>query len=74
MLTRQQDDGTRIVVSDRDGLQISVSTPSGTRAQPLAHEQLPELLAREFGLDGFALGADGRLLAADASGSPAGRL
>jgi N-hydroxyarylamine O-acetyltransferase len=66
MVTRQDDDGTRTVLSDREGLCLSVSTPEETRVQALAPEQLPQLLAGEFGLEGFALGEDGRLVAAGA--------
>ncbi len=73
MITRQDEDGTRTVLSDREGLQLSVSTPAETRVEPLEREQLPQLLAERFRLDGFTLDADGRVVAASPSGAAAAR-
>jgi N-hydroxyarylamine O-acetyltransferase len=61
MITRQEDDGTRLAINDREGLQLSISTPAGARAEPLERERLPLLLAERFALPGFALDADGRV-------------
>jgi N-hydroxyarylamine O-acetyltransferase len=70
MVTLQDDDGTRTVLSDREGLCLSVSTPSRTSVEPLTREQLPELLASRFGIEGFGLDGDGRLVPAEAADAP----
>ncbi len=60
----QNDDGTRISLSDWSGLVLTEQTPAGTNQTAVAREDVPELLATRFGLGGFALGGDGRLLRA----------
>ena len=71
MVTRQDADGTRIVLSDREGLALSTGTPSGTRVETLQPEQLPQLLASRFGLTGFTLDETARVVADDAAAVPA---
>jgi len=64
MITRQDEDGTRTVLSDREGLQLSVASPGATRVEAPAREMLPRLLAERFGLPGFTLDEGGRVAAA----------
>jgi N-hydroxyarylamine O-acetyltransferase len=68
MVSRQDADGTRVSVSDWGELALTERTPAMTSVTPLAREALPELLAARFALDGFALGAGGRLLRGDEPG------
>jgi N-hydroxyarylamine O-acetyltransferase len=62
MVSAQADDGSRTSVSDWSELALTERTPAATSVTPVAREALPELLAARFGLDGFALGAGGRLV------------
>ena len=52
-------------MSDWGELALTEHTPAGHSVTPIAREDLPELLAAHFGLDGFVLGTDGRLVPAD---------
>jgi N-hydroxyarylamine O-acetyltransferase len=61
----QDDDGKRTSVSDWSELALTEETPAGKSATPVSRGELPGLLASRFGLEGFALGADGRLVLAD---------
>jgi N-hydroxyarylamine O-acetyltransferase len=56
------DDGTRTMLRDWDGLALKEETPSGATVTPVAMDAVPELLASRFGLPGYAVGADGRLV------------
>ena len=58
-------DGSRSVLTDWGELALSEQTPDTTRATPVSREQVPELLASRFGLPGFALGPDERLVLSD---------
>jgi N-hydroxyarylamine O-acetyltransferase len=49
------DDGTRLWLSDWDGLTLTEQTPAGSRVTEHAREEIPSLLAERFGLEGFAL-------------------
>jgi N-hydroxyarylamine O-acetyltransferase len=63
----QDEHGTRVSLSDWSELALTEQTPAAKRVTPVAREELGELISTRFGLDGFALGANGRLvLAADA--------
>jgi N-hydroxyarylamine O-acetyltransferase len=65
IVSTQDDRGTRISLSDWGELALTEHTPAGHSVTPIAREDLPELLAARFGLDGFVLGTDGRLVPAD---------
>jgi N-hydroxyarylamine O-acetyltransferase len=60
----QSPDGERVALCDWSGsLLLSEQTPAGERSSEVARERIPELLSERFGLDGFALDADGRVVA-----------
>lgn len=55
-------DPRRTALCDWGGsLVLSERTPAGEHSSELAREQIPELLSERFGLDGFALDANGRV-------------
>jgi N-hydroxyarylamine O-acetyltransferase len=56
-----REDGTRIVLGDRNGLTLTRHTPSGTVVSHPERDEIPELLDAVFGLPGFALGDNGRV-------------
>ena len=60
------DDGSRAMLRNWDGLALKEQTPGRTTFTPVAQEAVPELLASRFGLTGYALNAEGRLVAARA--------
>lgn len=66
-----QADGSRVSLSDRNGLELTVRTPEGSEATPVAPAQIPGLLAEHFGLGGFTVGADGRVALAEPAHGPA---
>ena len=55
-------DGTRLSLSDWDGLRMREQTPSREATHPVDREQVPALLKSAFGLPGFALDGDGRIV------------
>ncbi len=57
-------DGSRTVLTDRDGLQLIEQTPSSTMAAAVRWQDVPQILASRFDLPGFELGAGERLAAA----------
>ncbi len=61
------DDGTLTLLSDWSGLALTEQSPTKTTVTEVEREAIPELLATRFGLPGFMLGADGRLVLADAA-------
>jgi len=70
--SRYRDDGTLVALTDwdgpvalndRDGLALTEATPTKSTVTPVQRGAIPELLAERFGLNGFALGADGRVVA-----------
>jgi N-hydroxyarylamine O-acetyltransferase len=61
ILSIQDDHGTRTSLSDWAGLALTEQTPGGKRVTPVSCEELPELIASRFGVQGFSLGDDGRL-------------
>ncbi len=61
----QDRDGTRTSLSDWDGLSITERTPTRSRTSSVARSAVPRLLAERFGLEGFELADDGRLVRAD---------
>ncbi len=54
-------DGTRIALSDWNGLSLTRRTPAETTVSEPARTEIPELLETVFGLPGFALGDSGRI-------------
>jgi N-hydroxyarylamine O-acetyltransferase len=62
MISGNEPDGTRLALSDWSGLALSERTPVRRIETPVQRESLPGLLAERFGLDGFVLDADGRLV------------
>ena len=60
----QADDGTRTVLSDWSELALTEQKPTGSSVTPVTWNAVPELLATRFGLEGFALADEGRLVLA----------
>ena len=58
----QRADGTRVSLSDWGDLALIVRTPAATEVTAVRREDIPDLLADEFGLPGFSLGPDGRMV------------
>lgn len=54
-------DGTRVAMSDWNGLSLITRTPSERTVTEPVREDIPGLLERVFGLPGFALAANGRV-------------
>jgi N-hydroxyarylamine O-acetyltransferase len=66
VVTAHSPDGSRAVLSDWNGsLRLREQTPAGETVTKLRRDVLPELLATRFGLPGWALGDDGRLIRAE---------
>jgi N-hydroxyarylamine O-acetyltransferase len=63
--TAHRPDGTRAALSDWGELALTIRTPSATEVTPVDRDAVPALLAEQFGLSGFALRADGRVVPAD---------
>src|SRR6185437_6863610 len=60
------DDGRREALHDFSGSLLALaSSPDGTEMTEVEREAIPSLLARRFGLPGFGLGPDGRVVAGD---------
>ncbi len=57
-------DGTRVSLSDWSELALTVRTPTSTEVTPVDRHDVPALLAGHFGLGGFTLGPDGRVVPA----------
>jgi len=58
------DDGRREALHDFSGLPLTVaSSPEGMETTEAQREAIPSLLARRFGLPGFGLAPDGRVVA-----------
>jgi N-hydroxyarylamine O-acetyltransferase len=59
------DDGRRDALSDFSGrLLTTASSPEATQTTEVPREAIPSLLAGRFGLPGFGLGPDGRVISA----------
>lgn len=66
IVTVSHDDGRREALYDFAGpLLTMTSSPDGTETTPAQPEEIPSLLAQRFGLPGFGLGPDGRIVALD---------
>ncbi len=57
-------EGTRLSLSDWNGLALTERTPDGARVTELAREEIPAVLSERFGLPGFAVGPGGRIVSA----------
>jgi hypothetical protein len=58
------DDGRREALFDFSGLPLTMaSSPDGMEVTEAQREAIPSLLAQRFGLPGFGLGPDGRVVA-----------
>jgi N-hydroxyarylamine O-acetyltransferase len=58
----QAADGTHTMLSDWGGLTLTEATATGATVTPVERGDVPRLLATNFGLTGFAIGSDGRLV------------
>jgi N-hydroxyarylamine O-acetyltransferase len=64
IVTLHQRDGTRISLSDWHELVFTEHSPAIRSVTPVSRDQIPELLETRFGLPGFAVNGDGRVVAA----------
>jgi N-hydroxyarylamine O-acetyltransferase len=64
IVVTQTGDGTRTILSDWDGLSLTEERPQGSVVTAVDWPEVPELLASRFGLPGFELDPDGRLVRA----------
>jgi N-hydroxyarylamine O-acetyltransferase len=64
LIGAQSPDGSRMRLTDWEGLALTEESPGDSRTTPVQREDLPELLAQRFGLSGFALDGDGKLVPA----------
>ncbi|HEY2258289.1 MAG TPA: arylamine N-acetyltransferase [Solirubrobacteraceae bacterium] len=60
----QQRDGTRTSLNDRAGLQLVHETPDERTVTEISSADVPGLLSERFGLAGFAIDGDGRVVRA----------
>ena len=60
IVARQRPDGTRLSLSDWDGLALREQTPSSTTVTTVTRDEIPGLLETVFGLPGFVQDADDR--------------
>jgi N-hydroxyarylamine O-acetyltransferase len=64
IVSTQRQDGTRTSLSDWNELALTEQTPTGATVTRVDRETVPELLETRFGLSGFALNAEGRVVRA----------
>ena len=64
IVSTQREDGTRVTLSDRSELALTEQTPARSTVLPLTPEAIPGLLEVVFGLPGFTLGREGRVVRA----------
>jgi N-hydroxyarylamine O-acetyltransferase len=62
IVSTHADDGARTMLRDWDGLALKEQTPTTTTSTPVEREAVPEILSARFGLPGYAVGTDGRLV------------
>jgi N-hydroxyarylamine O-acetyltransferase len=61
ILAVNRPDGTRVSLTDRDGLALVTHTPSGRTTADVSWDEVPGLLDTVFGLPGFTLSGHGRI-------------
>lgn len=61
VIAAQRADGTRLSLTDAEGLRLRERTPEASSVQEVALEEVPGLLAERFGLAGVSLADEGRL-------------
>jgi len=66
LVSRQWDDGRRLALSDFGELALLRTGPHEQHREAVSRDQLPLLLAERFGLSGFGLDRDGRLVLEEA--------
>jgi N-hydroxyarylamine O-acetyltransferase len=71
IVSTQRADGTRVSMSDWGELALTERTPSQTTVTPLARDEIPRVLEERFGLSGFALDGEGRVVRAAQGGAAA---
>jgi N-hydroxyarylamine O-acetyltransferase len=64
IVTAQRPDGSRTSLTDWTELALTEETPEQRTVTTVAREAIPELLSTHFGLTGFALNRDGRVVVA----------
>jgi N-hydroxyarylamine O-acetyltransferase len=64
VISSQSWDGRRLRLSDSDELALTERTPDSETVTPLTRAEIPRVLEERFGLRGFALDADGRVVRA----------
>lgn len=70
LVSVNHDDGRREALYDFSGVLLStISSPEGTETAEAEREAIPSLLDQRFGLPGFGLGPDGRVVASSQPGS-----
>jgi N-hydroxyarylamine O-acetyltransferase len=62
LIASQAPDGSRRALSDWGELRLTVQRPGESSATPLARAEIPEVLERHFGLGGFTLDEDDRVV------------
>jgi arylamine N-acetyltransferase len=62
IVTSHRPDGTRLSLSDWSELALVRQTPTGSSTSPVTLDSVPDLLASEFGLPGFSLSGEGRIV------------
>ncbi len=68
MISAQRQDGTRTSLSDWSELALTERTPTGSSVTVVARDAIPQLLKTRFGLPGFTLTGDGRVVRGAAGG------
>jgi N-hydroxyarylamine O-acetyltransferase len=62
IVTTHRPDGSRLSLSDRNELSLVQQTPEGSSSTAVTMESVPALLESEFGLPGFSLSAERRIV------------
>jgi N-hydroxyarylamine O-acetyltransferase len=67
IVAAHRSDGSRFMMSDWDGLMFAEETPAGRTVTAIDRAEVPGVLESSFGLPGFALSPDGRIIRARGS-------
>jgi N-hydroxyarylamine O-acetyltransferase len=65
IVTANRPDGTRTSLSDWNELSLVRQTPAGDSVSPVELESVPGVLESEFGLPGFSVSSEGRIVRID---------